>query len=632
MDQKKDSVLNTKLLKFVTILPIVVYIVLWIGGLLVLAHLKEHPFLWFFEIIKEIKGEKGWMTGLILLMFMGGGVIVKVFWSAVKAFLKALFSILFYPISIPLLWIGKFFSKDRRVPRFEAWACYKAFLMRYYQQGSYSGILDTHRRFLPFMLYREFPKKWKYRSWLMCPFETGSKLVEIQNIIDNREEGDEKMLLVRDFEMDDHIITFSLFGGSKSGKEMKAHMKSVFGSIQQKLPWFDSKVRYQMEEYANDEDIKSDHIEVVIKRKVEWESRKFDFANASKKLADWNLLLGFASEGGSFEDLQIPLQSVLHSMIVAETWKGKDVTTRSFLWSVLEGIRKWLPFELHLFDSKWDWLPFRDMKDYGVYLYEDTSKYTSIVSNLVDEMRERNKEIGMEADLGAYLKSHKDSDLKFRFIFINEFSSLYGLLEKKDQKALHSNLNILFSQSRSAGYRISMILQTARSQSDNTIRDLSLNIGTTIAGTIKDEIEAGMISQRFKKRIANLETHNFCLIQNGECAEFRSYSSEKPDIARWLSETFVPDMEQKTANLNKEASETALAELIENPAVKEFLEYARSSWRLSKEEALARQSFGETTFRKLAVALLWTGEIRFETGKWYSFVEQEFGGKSDSEI
>lgn len=224
-------------------------------------------------------------------------------------------------------------------------------------------------------------------------------------------------------------------------------MKDRFDEIKRKLPGSDNGVEYRLEEPA----IRKDHVSVTIKRSVRWETRSFDYAEAGKNLPDGSLLLGFTPDGGKFTDLHVPAKSFLHSMVVAETGAGKDVTTRSILWSILEGIRKGLPYELHLFDSKGDWLPFQNLEAYGVFLYRNTDEYDAIIAKQVEDMRKRNDTIGMEADLGAYIASHPETDMKYRFLFINEFSSLYGLIsDKKIEKNLHGNLNVLFSQSRSA--------------------------------------------------------------------------------------------------------------------------------------------------------------------------------------
>ncbi len=95
-----------------------------------------------------------------------------------------------------------------------------------------------------------------------------------------------------------------------------------------------------------------------------------------------------------------------------------------------------------------------------------------------------------------------------------------------------------------------------------------------------------MISQRFKKHLVNLEKHNFCLIQKGECTEFRSYHSEKPDILKWLTEVFIPDMKKKTGDGKEKEIREALAELLQNTKAKEFLEDARGTQKLSKERAM----------------------------------------------
>lgn len=123
------------------------------------------------------------------------------------AFLGAMFKILAYPVYLPLLWMTRFFRADKRIPLFEAFDQYKAFLRLYYQRGSMSGIWKTHARFIPFMFWKEFPKSGIYRSFLACPFELASRMESIQTELAG---GKYKELFIRDFEMDDFLITFSL--------------------------------------------------------------------------------------------------------------------------------------------------------------------------------------------------------------------------------------------------------------------------------------------------------------------------------------------------------------------------------------------------------------------------------------
>lgn len=607
--------------------PFIGYVFLWILSLLIFLHLKEHPALWFWEIVWYIKNIPWGMTILFASIICFGGLIFAVLWRLFLLFLWILFKILFYPAYIPYLWIARIFKNDKRIPLFEAWECYRTFLQLYYQRNSISGIWKTHGQFIPFMFFREFPKSGIERSLLSCPFELLSKLEVIQGKLS---EWKYKELFIKDFEMDDFLITFSLLWGWMDKKDIVNRMKDRFDEIKLKLPWVDDGVEYRLEEPIP----KSEHVLVTIKRVIRWELREFDFKEAGQKLLDESLLLGFTPDGGKFVDLQVPVKSFLHSMVVAETGSWKDVTTRSLLWSIVEWIRKWLPYELHLFDSKWDWLPFANLEEYGIFLYRNVDEYDSIIAKQVEDMRRRNETLGIEADLGAYIKSHPDTDMKYRFIFINEFSSLYGLLpDKNTEKSLHSNLNVLFSQSRSAGYRICLMVQTARwsGSSDRTIRQLSLNIWTIISWVVKDEIEAGMISQRFKKHLVNLEKHNFCLIQKGECKEFRSYHSEKTDILKWLSDVFVPDMKKKTGDIKEKEAEETLSELLKNPETGEFLKYSREAGKLSKEEAMEKFHLSETTFRKLASALLTLGEIQSEVGKGYFFLEKKTDGNIASE-
>lgn len=66
-----------------------------------------------------------------------------------------------------------------------------------------------------------------------------------------------------------------------------------------------------------------------------------------------------------------------------------------------------------------------------------------------------------------------------------------------------------------------------------------------------------------------------------------------------------------------------MVRLFESPGIKEFLEDARQTGRLSKEEAMGQFRLSEPSFRKLASALLALGEIRSESGKGYFFSENQ---------